>query len=192
MEDDIDDDAAGGSSGESGSDVPASLLPYDQWTEDSLRQVVVRALNFAGAQGMPGEHHFYITFRTDHPGVVIPPRLRAQYPSEMTIVLQHQFWDLKVDEAAMLFSVGLSFGGVASVLRIPLAAMTAFADPFVQFGLRFRAEIAPPLTPAGLLPRPAPKAVAEAEPEAAPVDAVEEQQVVSLDAFRRRTPPKND
>ena len=192
MEDDIDDDAAAGAAGEGGSDVPASLLPYDHWTEDSLRQVVIRALAFAGDQGMPGEHHFYITFRTDHPGVVIPPRLRAQYPSEMTIVLQHQFWDLKVDAAAMLFSVGLSFGGVASVLRIPLAAMTAFADPFVQFGLRFRAETAAPQTPpAGLLPRPTPQAVPDAAPEA-DAEAAEEPQVVSLDAFRRRGPPKND
>lgn len=192
MDDDIDDDSAGGASGETGSDIPASLLPYDEWTEDSLRQVVVRALAFAGAQGMPGEHHFYITFRTDHPGVVIPPRLRAQYPSEMTIVLQHQFWDLKVDEAAAAFSVGLSFGGVASVLRIPLAAMTAFADPFVQFGLRFRVEAAPSQAPAGLLPRPAPKAVPDSEPEPSPAAAVEKPQVVSLDAFRRRGPPKGE
>lgn len=194
MADDIDDDAAGGATGETGSDAPASLLPYDQWTEDALRQVVARALTFAGTQGMPGEHHFYITFRTDHPGVVIPPRLRAQYPSEMTVVLQHQFWDLKVDESAAAFTVGLSFGGVASVLRIPFAAMTAFADPFVQFGLRFRAEAAPPQpAPAGLLPRPAPKAVPDAPPEPPPATTVpEEPQVVSLDAFRRRGPPKGD
>lgn len=193
MEDDIDDDAAGGPTGDNGSGTPASLLPYDQWTEECLRQVVVRALAHAGGHGMPGEHHFYITFRTDHPGVAIPPRLRAQYPTEMTIVLQHQFWDLKVDAAAMLFSVGLSFGGVASTLRIPLAAMTAFADPFVQFGLRFRVE-APAPAPAGLLPHPAPKAVPPPPPAApeAPAAAAEEPQVVSLDAFRRRTPPKND
>ena len=192
MEDDIDDDAAG-PPGDSELNAPESLLPYDRWTEDCLRQVVVRALAHAGAEGMPGEHHFYITFRTDHPGVAIPARLRAQYPAEMTIVLQHQFWDLKVDPAAMLFSVGLSFGGVASTLRIPLSAMTAFADPFVQFGLRFRAEAVP--APAGLLPHPAPKAVPEAVPDAAPdiaAPAAEEPQVVSLDAFRRRTPPKND
>ncbi len=191
MEDDIDDDAAGGP-GNGGPDAPVSLLPYDQWTEEALRQVVVRALTRAGSEGMPGEHHFYITFRTDHPGVAIPPRLRAQYPAEMTIVLQHQFWDLRVDPAAMLFSVGLSFGGVASTLRIPLAAVTAFADPFVQFGLRFRVE--PPAAPAGLLPHPAPKAVPDSKPdEATPAaEPAEEPQVVSLDAFRRRTPPKND
>ena len=88
------------------------------------------------ANGLPGEHHFYITFRTDHPGVVIPPRLRAQYPQEMTIVLQHQFWDLKMDDEAGLISVGLSFGGVPASLVIPLDAVTGFADPHVRYGLR--------------------------------------------------------
>ena len=91
------------------------------------------------ANGLPGEHHFYLTFRTDHPGVVIPPRLRAQYPQEMTIVLQHQFWDLKMDDEAGLISVGLSFGGVPASLVIPLDAVTGFADPHVRYGLRFRA-----------------------------------------------------
>ncbi len=73
-----------------------SLLPYEDWTEAAMREVVARALSYVAEKGLPGEHHFYITFRTDHPGVVIPPRLRAQYPHEMTIVLQHQFWDLRV------------------------------------------------------------------------------------------------
>jgi hypothetical protein len=158
---------------------PESLLPYDEWTEEALRHVMVRALRHAGANGLPGEHHFYITFRTDHPGTVIPARLRAQYREEMTIVLQHQFWDLTVDEAAGLFTVGLSFGGVASTLRIPLAAVTAFADPFVKYGLRFRAE-AHPVTPE---PEPEPKPTEEPQPKPEP-------QVVSLDAFRRKTTPK--
>jgi hypothetical protein len=157
---------------------PESLLPYDEWTEEALKHVMVRALRHAAANGLPGEHHFYITFRTDHPGTVIPARLRAQYRGEMTIVLQHQFWDLTVDELAGLFTVGLSFGGVASTLRIPLAAVTAFADPFVNYGLRFRAETHE--TPA----EPEPEAESEAELPA------EKPQVVSLDAFRRRTPPK--
>lgn len=193
MEDDSDDGATGAGT--------ASLLPYDRWTEEALRQVVVRALQYAGVHGMPGEHHFYVTFRTDHPGVVIPPRLRAQYPSEMTIVLQHQFWDLVVDEAASQFSIGLSFGGVAGTLRVPLAALTAFADPFVQFGLRFQAQVPEAAAAAetdapALLPRAGPKVVPDAaEPAAA--DAVPDAeatkpQVVSLDAFRRRTPPKSD
>ena len=166
-----------------GAQRPDSLLPYDKWTEEALRQVVARAIAHAAAHGLPGQHHFYITFRTDHPGVVIPPRLRAQYPQEMTIVLQHQFWDLRMDDDAGLISVGLSFGGVASTLVIPLAALTAFADPQVRYGLRFQVT----LPDAG--PEPD---VPEAAPTAPDADASEEQpQVVSLDAFRRRTPPKD-
>lgn len=166
-----------------------SLLPYDSWTEEALRRVVVRALQHIAAEGLPGEHHFYLTFRTDHPGVVVPPRLRAQYPQEMTIVLQHQFWDLKVDEAADLFSVGLSFGGVPATLAVPLSAVTAFADPHVRFGLRFQ-----PVMPAEEEAEEAEEAPETEAPEAAedlkaPPDATP--QVVSLDAFRRRsTTPK--
>ena len=77
-----------------------------------MRHVVAQAIAHAAAHGLPGDHHFYLTFRTDHSGVVMPPRLRAQYPQEMTIVLQHQFWDLKMDQEAGVVSVGLSFGGV--------------------------------------------------------------------------------
>ena len=156
---------------------PESLLPYDEWTEEALRHVMVRALRHAAANGLPGEHHFYITFRTDHPGTDIPARLRAQYREEMTIVLQHQFWDLTVDEAAGMFSVGLSFGGVASILRIPLAAVSAFADPHVRYGLRFSTEQHP------VEPEPQPEPPADA-PSTEP-------QVVSLDAFRRRSPAKD-
>jgi hypothetical protein len=165
---------------------PESLLPYEAWTEDALRRVVARAVAHAGAHGLPGQHHFYITFRTDHPGVVIPPRLRAQYPQEMTIVLQHQFWDLKVDETAGLFSVGLTFGGTPASLVVPLEAMTAFADPAVRFGLGFH-----PVMPEGS-PERAEATSAPAAEDATPQDeaASETPQVVSLDAFRRRPPPK--
>jgi uncharacterized protein len=161
-----------------------SLLPYDTWMEQALRHVMVRALEHAVAHGLPGGHHFYITFRTDHPGVAIPTRLKAQYPEEMTIVLQHQFWDLVVDEEAGLMSVGLSFGGVPSTLRIPFAAISAFADPYVRHGMRFTvAEAAEaPEELAEPEPEPAPE-----EPEAPPSEAP---QVVSLDAFRRRPPTK--
>ena len=163
-----------------------SLLPYDEWTEAAMRQVMVRALAHAAAHGLPGEHHFYLTFRTDHPGVVIPARLRAQYPQEMTIVLQHQFWDLTMDEASGLVSVGLSFGGVPTTLVIPLDAVTGFADPFVRFGLRFHADAATPSEPEAAVEEDAPDAAEEAEAAAeAPAP-----QVVSLDAFRRRSPPK--
>jgi hypothetical protein len=157
-----------------------SLLPYDEWTETAMRQVVVRALAHVAANGLPGEHHFYITFKTDHPGVVMPPRLRSQYPQEMTIVLQHQFWDLKVDEEANLISVGLSFGGVPSTLVIPVGALVAFADPYIRYGMRFRPE-----QPAEI-PEPETE---QTEPPPATVTTQEgEPQVVSLDAFRRRGP----
>jgi hypothetical protein len=99
---------------------PESLLPYDEWVEEAMRQVVARAIAHVAANGLPGEHHFYVTFRTDYPGVVVPPRLRTRYPQEMTIVLQHQFWDLKMDTEAGLISVGLSFGGVPASLVVPL------------------------------------------------------------------------
>ena len=157
---------------------PESLLPYAAWIEEALRQVVVRAIDHAGAEGLPGGHHFYITFRTDHPGVVIPPHLRAQYPREMTIVLQHRFWDLKFLKDTQVISVGLSFGGVGSTLVIPMDSLTAFADPFVGHVLRFTAA------------RPEDKP-AETVPEAVEEKPAEAPQVVSLDAFRRRTPPKH-
>jgi hypothetical protein len=156
---------------------PESLLPYDLWTEDALRQIVVRALQYAVAKGLPGGHHFYITFRTDQPGVTIPPRLLEQYPQEMTIVLQHQYWDLLIDEANARFSVGLSFGGIPSTLTIPFAAVVAFTDPQVRYALRFNPGEAAPVP---------------AAPPAAPTVAEggDKPQVVSLDAFRRRPPTK--
>ena len=116
---------------------PESLLPYERWTENALRAVVLDALEHAAREGLPGEHHFYISFRTDHPGVSIPAHLKARYPTEITIVLQHRFWDLKVDRAKPGFSVGLSFGGLPSQLVVPLEALTAFHDPHIRFGLRF-------------------------------------------------------
>ena len=164
-----------------GEQPPESLLPYDDWTEAALRQVMVHALQHVAEHGLPGNHHFYITFRTDHPGVTIPVRLKAQYQQEMTIVLQHQFWDLQVDEVDGVMSVGLSFGGVPCTLRIPLAAITGFADPQVRFGLHFRTA----------LPEPPPEPEAPVEPEAEAADEpAPTPQVVSLDAFRRRSPPK--
>jgi hypothetical protein len=157
---------------------PDSLLPYELWAQEAMRGVAVRALQFASVEGMPGEHHFYVSFRTDAPGVTIPARLLAQYPEEMTIVLQHQFWDLKVNEPGGSFSVGLSFGGVSSTLVIPFSALTAFADPHAQFGLRFRAA---PVDVANTEELDEQEALEEAaEPPTA------EPQVVSLDAFRKR------
>ena len=112
-------------------------LQYDVMVESALRGVVRQALRQVAERGLPGEHHFYITFRTDHPGVRIAPRLKERYPQEMTIVLQHQFWDLAVGEEA--FSVALSFDNRAEALEIPFAAVVAFADPSVRFGLQFEA-----------------------------------------------------
>ena len=136
--------------------------------------MVQDALSHAAEHGLPGDHHFYLTFRTSHPGVAMPGHLRARYPQEMTIVLQHKFWDLSVDKGGGSFSVRLSFGGVAALLTVPFAALTAFADPHVRFGLRFESSA------------PAPAAQQAAAPEAAAAPGVDAPQVVSLDAFRRR------
>ena len=155
---------------------PESLLPYDDWTQDALRRVVVSALRHVAAEGMPGGHHFYITFQTDYPGVSIPERLKAQYPEEMTIVLQHQFHSLSVDDAGTVMSVNLSFSGIPSTLVIPLAAISNFADPEVHFGLQFYVE-----TPEDLEEAELPEEVSAAPtPPEGPAD------IVSLDAFRRR------
>ena len=161
---------------------PDSLLPYDLWAEEAMRGVAMRALQYAASEGMPGQHHFYVSFRTDHAGVSIPARLLSQYPEEMTIVLQHQFWDLVVDEPAGRFSVGLSFGGVPSTLVIPFSALTAFADPHAQFGLRFRAAPATGNDAAAALEAPEPEPQGETQTDA----PAEKPQVVSLDAFRKR------
>lgn len=160
---------------------PESLLPYDTWAEEALREVAIRALEHAAAEGLPGEHHYYLTFRTDHPGTTVPGHLKARYPQEITIVLQHQFEDLLVDRAAGRFGVTLYFGGVASHLVVPFGALTMFHDPHVRFGLRFPATgmDAPAFEDAPEAPAP------EAAEEPAPAPAAPAQ-VVSLDAFRRK------
>lgn len=117
--------------------MPTSLLPYDRWMEEAQRAVMLKALDHVSEHGLPGDHHFYMTFRTDVPGVDIPSRLKERYPEEMTIVLQHQFQNLTIDHAACTFSVGLSFGGIPSTLHIPLGAITAFADPHVHLVMHF-------------------------------------------------------
>lgn len=182
-----------GQSNESG-----PTLPYQAWMERALRGVVATALEEVARNGLPGEHHFYITFLTGHPGSVLPERLRQKYPDEMTIVLQHQYSNLRVDRAAGTVSVNLSFGGVASTLVIPFDAITGFADPSVQFGLQFaRAPLpdaddpfAPDETAQGQAEADAEGAApqdsaAAAETDQAAADAPSPQ-VVSLDAFRRR------
>ena len=122
-------------------ETPESLIPYDEIVQDALRAVVGRVLGEIEATGaLPGEHHFYITFKTRAPGVSIPKHLLERFPDEMTIVIQHRFWDLKVEEDG--FSVGLSFGGVPATLQVPFAAVTSFHDPAVEFALTFQADAA--------------------------------------------------
>ncbi|WP_230531016.1 SspB family protein [Microvirga roseola] len=114
------------------------LIRYDLLVQDALKGVVRKVLIDAGKDGLPGEHHFYISFRTNFPGVRLSNRLREKYPQEMTIVLQHQFWDLNITEHT--FEVGLSFSGIPERLLIPFDALTGFFDPSVQFGLKFDSQ----------------------------------------------------
>ena len=158
-------------------------LPYDRILQDAMRDVLRKALEQVARSGLPGAHHFYITFRTGHPGVKLAERLRASYPDEMTIVLQHQFQRLGVHPA--YFEVTLSFKQRLERLRVPFAAIVSFVDPSVNFGLQFQADR--PEEPgdretadeAQGEPAPTPSATpAAGEPPA--------EKVVSLDAFRKR------
>lgn len=177
----------------------ADHIRYDLLTQQALRNVVRDVLADAAKKGLPGEHHFYISFDTQAEGVRISDRLRAQYPEEMTIILQHQFWDLTVSDAG--FEVGLSFGGIPEKLTVPLEAITGFFDPSVQFGLQFEevtegeaAQPTPALTQdkaAGKKLRPAPapppeKQPAVAAPEPAPDKPSGGGEVVRLDRFRKK------
>ena len=167
-----------------------SWLRYDRMVEHALRSVVRKALAEAAQRGLPGEHHFYITFHTDRAGVGIADWLRQQYPQEMTIILQHQFWDLTVEEER--FAVTLSFGGRHERLTIPLESVTRFADPSVKFGLQFEAaEEEAEVKPAGT-PAPSPKASKQPDapvPAAHPPASSESPKgadVVALDSFRKK------
>jgi len=151
------------------------LMDYEALQQDALRGVVRAALRRAASpRGLPGEHHFYISFRTDAPDVTAPADLTARYPEEMTIVLQNQFWDLDAGETS--FSVTLQFGGQPKNLIIPYAAVTRFYDPSVQFLLQFT----PPDTPA----KPAAALVSPARPPESP--KADEPKIVSLDQFRKK------
>ena len=170
------------------------LIRYDILAQDALRGVVRKVLSEVARTGLPGEHHFFITFATTAPGVRISTRLLAQYPEEMTIVLQHQYWDLVVTEHA--FEVGLSFNGIPERLFVPFSAVKTFADPSVGFQLQFALVAAPP--PAALragrrASRRSPSSPSAEEDEAG--DRAEDAdeaartgaaQVVSLDAFRKK------
>jgi uncharacterized protein len=129
--------------------MPVDHIRYDILAQDALRGMVRTVLIDAAKKGLPGDHHFFISFDTRADGVRVSTRLREQYPEEMTIVLQHQFWDLKVGEDS--FEVGLSFNGVAERLSVPFAALKSFVDPSAQFALQFE-EIAETANDAGAPP----------------------------------------
>jgi hypothetical protein len=180
-------------------DMPVDHIRYDVLAQEALRGVVRTVLTDAAKQGLPGEHHFKITFNTTAPGVRLSDRMRAQYPESMTIVLQHQFWDLIVGDDG--FEVGLSFGGAPERLAVPLAAVTAFYDPAVQFGFQFEpmeTEAAGDRSAAGAggEQSPPPTRIVPAEPDkpdalpapaaAKPADGGTGGEVVRLDRFRNK------
>ena len=175
-------------------------IRYDVLARDALRGVLRRVLSDAAAHGLPGEHHFFITFVSSADGVKLSPRLLAQYPEEMTIILQHQFWDLGVTEDR--FEVGLSFGGIPERLVVPFSAIKSFFDPSVQFALQFEPSEAVAEAPAKNLPAAAPAPAAASVPAAAvkpepetvtetvateePAKPSEGAEVVRLDRFRKK------
>ena len=159
---------------------PPDRIDYDALQQEALRGVVRAALKQAATTGLPRDHHFYITFKTGAPGVTGPKELLEQYPDEMMIVLQHQFWDLSPGETS--FSVTLKFGGQPKTLTAPYAAITQFWDPSIDFRLRFSVP-APPPKPAALPIAPAKPAVA---PPKAPDEDADSPNIVSLDQFRKK------
>jgi hypothetical protein len=174
--------------------MPTDHIRYDVLARDALRGVLRRVLSDAAEHGLPGEHHFFITFLSKADGVKLSPRLLAQYPEEMTIILQHQFWDLVVSEDR--FEVGLSFGGIPERLVVPFASIKSFFDPSVQFGLQFDPQDAaseaagetptsanlPAVPPASGLPATAPVAENSTEPPRGNDGAT----VVRIDRFRNK------
>jgi uncharacterized protein len=169
---------------------------YDALVDDALRSVVKRVLVQVAEKGLPGSHHFYISFRSTDPGVELPDYLRAKYPEEMTIVLQHQYWDLILYDDA--FEVTVSFNKQQERIKVPFMALSAFVDPSVRFGLQFdrkdkagnlieKSDAAPSApTP---LPAPEPKAKSDGAPEAAAGEAKPEDaasKIVKLDSFRKK------
>jgi hypothetical protein len=180
------------------------LIRYDLLIQDALRGVVRRVLVDVARDGLSGEHHFYITFRTHARGVRLSARMRERYPDEMTIILQHQFWDLSVTDQA--FEVGLSFKNIPEKLLVPFESVTRFSDPSVEFDLKFEPEEEIAETSANDEGSPGrfgtPKLVAEPESaevleesdaatrednEDASVEPAVEANVVSIDAFRKKT-----
>lgn len=172
-------------------------IRYDILAQEALRGVMRKVLSEVARTGLPGNHHFFITFLTGAPGVRVSTRLRERYPEQMTIVLQYQFWDLKVTETG--FEIGLSFSDVPEKLEVPFAAVRGFYDPSVNFELEFdvkaepmQAETAPVEETPAKPPSP-PRKLEKSKPEGLTVaaaasdeDPAKGAQVVSLDAFRKK------
>ena len=169
------------------------LIRYDVLAQDALRGVMRKVLGEVEKTGLPGEHHFFITFLTDAPGVRVSSRLREKYPEQMTIVVQHQYWDLKVSDSG--FEIGLSFSDVPERLLVPFAAVKGFYDPSVNFELEFDVEMAANIQDVNAEVTPLQPALSLAPAGGgAPSDADKEEagdggsaDVVSLDAFRKKT-----
>ena len=169
-------------------------IRYDVLAREALRGVLRRVLTDAAEHGLPGEHHFFITFLSTAEGVKLSPRLLAQYPEEMTVILQHQFWDLVVTEDR--FEVGLSFGGIPERLVVPFNAIKSFFDPSVQFGLQFEPPDAAAEAPAAEAPAARNQTAPAAAPSALPAPSAENTgepakpgegaEVVRLDRFRKK------
>ncbi len=156
----------------------ADTIDYAIWMDNALRGMVRDLLRKVGHSGFPGQHHFFIAFRTDMPGVMVSDALRTRYPQEITIVLQHQFWDLHVEQD--FFRVSLSFGNVPEKLVVPFAALTGFSDPSAPFTLQFHhalPEVTEQKEP--LPPAPPTKPEMELPSDSSP-------KVIALDAFRRK------
>ena len=179
------------------------LIRYDVLAQEALRGLVKKVLTEVAQAGLPGEHHFFVTFNTQYPGVRISSRLAAEYPGEMTVVLQHQFWDLTVTDSH--FEVGLSFKGVAEKLHVPLPAITSFVDPHASFALKFEVaadpavasvadvgspaaemEVSPSAPAEGSKPRGRKARDDKAKDTKAPAAEPGKAAVVSLDAFRKK------
>jgi hypothetical protein len=159
--------------------IDPDFLQYEKIVEDALRGVVRTALTQVSDFGLPGSHSLYVSFLTGFPGVDIPDKLRADYPEEMTIVLEHQFWDLNIFDTA--FEVTLSFDRRKQRLFVPFAAVTSFADPSVPFGLKFEVadgEAEEEVEEANAAP--------PANAEAQPIDEDAAGEVINLDAFRKK------
>jgi hypothetical protein len=177
--------------------MPINSIEYNRMVEGALRRVVHDALKIVEQQGLPGHHHHYITFRTNRPGVEVSDALYARYPDEMTIVLQHEFWALEVDDEG--FAVTLSFNNTPERVRVPFEAITVFADPGAEFGLQFQGDAAGeaaegdgPVENASA-PSPAPDEERPATVTALPKPGKNEAggsegaaEVVPLDQFRKR------